>query len=323
MATSKDVAKLAGVSHTTVSRAFRGDGNLKPQTYEKVMAAAAQLHYTPNSLASGLKQRRSKSIGWILSDIANPFFTNMIEPLQSCLYEKGYRLIIAFDGGDALRQQRAVESMLASQVEALLLTPVPMPETPSYVQNRIVPLMQLFTKPYAYVAAFTFDDNHGAYEGMCHLLEQGHRNIGILGGLDRAKGIEQACAEWGVTPRFWSMDDLSDNMGIKRQITERIEIEQPTAIFAVGNLFSRPAYEAIQELTLRIPEDISFLAFDDLQWTQMLHITVITHPIQDLTQCLADRLIQMLENGRPLEDAVFQPFLLKRDSVKTLCDCTK
>jgi DNA-binding LacI/PurR family transcriptional regulator len=318
MVTSKDIAKLAGVSHSTVSRAFRGDVKLRKETYDKVMAAASELNYTPNLMASNLKKRQSKTIGFIISDITNPFFMIIAQELENLLSAQGYRLMISFDEYDFDKQQRSIQAMIASQAEAIIFTPAKSKIKPGYIDNPNLHFIQLFSNEYPNLNSITFDDNHGAYIGTKYLLEHGHRRIMLLGGHNRVKGFYKACEEYGVDPIFPAECGFGSEQEVRLQVRNVFEKYRPTAIFAVGNWFGRPCYENIKELGLSIPGDMSLLIFDDLQWTQMLDISVISHPIKQLTKALVDKLTKILDGDSNISNVKFEPILLKRTSVKNI-----
>lgn len=317
MATSKDVARLAGVSHTTVSRAFRGDVKLRPETYKRVMDAAATLNYTPNYLAASLKRQRSHTIGLIHSDIANPFFMVVADRLQTLLEQEGFRLLIAFDGYNFEKQQRAVRTMIGSQAEAIIFSPVAVPIEPDYIKNPNVHLIQLFSRQYPALMSVDFDDCQGAYTGAKYLLAHGHRRILFLGGSNRWQGYRDACQEQGVTPCFFE-EDSEDDTEVLRSLQETIRTQGITALFPTGHRMARLSYQACKNMGLSIPDDISLIVFDEQQWTEMLDITVIAHPIEALAEALMECL-QTVLNGKPRPaPAVFQPYLLERKSVKRI-----
>ena len=320
MATSKDVARLAGVSHTTVSRAFRGDVKLRKETYEKVMSAAAQLHYTPNYIAASLKRQRSNTIGLVSPVMYNPFFMTVADHLERQLEKHGYRLLLAFDDYDYEKQQRAVRTMIGSQAEAVIFTPLSGPDSglePAYLRSPGLHFIQLFGNLYPDIMSLDFDDDYGAYVGTKHLLEKGHRRILLVGGANRIGGFQKACGEYpDAKPDVLLFCDSQESAC--RQIAEKIKANQSTAVFAVGDWFAAYAYKAVKELKLRIFKDISFLVFDDLEWTQLLDISVVAHPINELAERLVEQLFAALAGEETPPAAIFQPFLIERHSVKTI-----
>ena len=316
MATSKDVAKLAGVSHTTVSRAFRGDVKLRKETYERVMAAAAELHYTPNYLAASLKRQQSKTIGLVSSSMQNPFFMIVADRLERILEQHGYRLLLAFDDYDYDKQQRAVRAMIGSQAEAVIFTPQPGPE-PDYIRNPDLHFIQLFSNLYPHLTSLDFDDNHGAYVAARRLLEAGHRRVLMAGGSNRVGGFLKACGEFpDAAAELLTEGGAEDE--VCRRLMEKILLRRPTAILAVGDWFASCVYDVIKQHKLRIPDDISLIVFDDLEWTRMLDITVVAHPIGELAETLVNQLMDLLQGKAPPPAAVFEPFLIERSSVKDL-----
>lgn len=315
MPTSKDVARLAGVSHTTVSRAFRGDVRLRPETYKKVMEAAESLGYSPNQLASGLKQRRSKTIGLIISDIANPFFMIIAERLERILDSEGYRLLISFDQSDAVRQERAMSNMIGAAAEAVLFSPAKSETVPAFIKSKSVRLIQMFSKEYDDIPYFRFDDDHGAYTAAQYLTSKGHRNIMFLGGADRISGYERALTEIAAAPQFYE-DNSSSREELSAGIADYIITRRPTAVCAVGEHYALAAMEAFRALHLSFPKDISFIIYDDLNWAKMMDVTVISHPIEDLAKLVAKRIFELINGNSKAGVETFLPFLIERSSVR-------
>lgn len=314
MATSKDVAKLAGVSHTTVSRAFRGDVKLRPETYDRVMQAAAQLHYTPNFLASSLKKRQSGVIGLVICDAGNPFFLGIAQRLEAMLDRRGYRLMVAFDGYNPEKQHRMLQMMAASQAQAIIY--MPLAESLPLQFDSSIHFIQLFGKQDSRLSYLDFDDYYGAYTGMKYLLEMGHRRILVLGGENRRQGFLDACAEAGAEPpQFYSSPGLTEEQ-VASDLNAYLNQGELTALFAVGDWHGRHIYRAMKNNCIHFPEDLSFLMFDDLQWTQMLDITVIAHPVDELVDALCGEVLRLVEDEGEPSSRMFKPYLIERSSVR-------
>ena len=312
MPTSKDVAVLAGVSHTTVSRAFRGDVKLKDATYEKVMKAAKTLGYTPNLLAAGLKGRSSKTIGLIVSDITNPFFMIVAQRIEKLLNQNGYRLIISFDEGEAEKQQKAVQLMLAARVEAVIFAPVYTKTIPDYIsaENKII---QLFGDVYKGKSSVRIDDDYGGFIACEYLMNHGHSNIMFLGGSDRKGGYDKAL---GRGAEVLNID--GDETQAVDEMKNRIAKEKPTAILAVGDRNARYCVSALKELGLSVPRDISLMVYDDLSWTQMMDITAVSHPLEALSEAVTNLLNFLLSGDESVSKLIYKPFINERSSVRSI-----
>lgn len=323
MITSKDVAKLAGVSHTTVSRAFRGDSKIRPETYDRIMKISRELGYVPNQIASSLRQKKTKTVGLIISHGFNPLFLEITHYIETELSKHGYRLLISFDDDDFSQQWNILQSLASAQVDVILFTPLAhtaeqREQLHNWMQNADIHFIQLVSDEFDDITSFKFDDDHGAYLGTKHLLTYGHRNILMIGGNNRVAGYLRAYEELGLTPPFPYKDitgkDAQENFA---NIKKALLAQKPTAVFPISYSQSSITYEVLSESGLRIPEDLSFLAFDDERWLQLLHISVIGHP----TQALANSIIREIlsyesSDGEVYPSATsFKPFLLERRSV--------
>ncbi len=323
MVTSKDVAKLAGVSHTTVSRAFRGDAKIKPETYERIMNVSRELGYSPNMIASSLRQKNTKTIGFIISHGFNPLFLEITHMIETELAMHGYRLLISFDDGESEKQWNIIQSLVAGQVNAIIFSPLvnsPADHNRLYflIQHSQIHFIQLISNHFENITSFSFDDNYGSYIGTCHLLSNGHNRILMIGGINRVEGYIKAYQEIGLTPPITFNDLTGDTEEASfRNIKKAILEEKPTAVFPVSESLSYITYQVLTELSMQIPADISFLSFDDERWLQLLHISVIGHPIQALSNVIV-REIMSYENvaGEIYPSATsFKPYLIERNSV--------
>lgn len=322
MATSKDVARLAGVSHTTVSRAFRGDPKVRPETCARIMKAAEELGYMPNQVASSLRSRTTRTVGLILSFVFNPFFLEITRTIETELAGHGYRLLLAFDAGDAARQWTILQSLAGAQVDAILFTPLchgagQKERLHRWMQNSRIHFIQLMSTEFDDFTSFAFDDSLGAYLGTRHLLSRGHRNILMAGGHNRVDGYRRAYQEFGCEPPF-PYEDLSSESPeeISGRIKAAILRQEPTAVFAIAYDMSALAYEALRDLNRQIPRDVSFLAFDDDRWLQLLRISVIGHPLQALSGAVVREILSYEDRGEISPAAIsFKPFLIERQSV--------
>ena len=323
MATSKDVARLAGVSHTTVSRAFRKDAKIKPETYERIMKISEELGYVPNQIASSLRQKKTKTVGLIISHGFNPLFLDITHSIETELAKHGYRLLISFDDDDPDQQWNILQSLASAQVNTILFTPLVRDPAQkerlhNWMQQSAIHFIQLVSNSYEDITSFTFDDNLGAYLGTRHLLSLGHRNILMIGGVNRTAGYERAYAEFQAVPHH-PFQDLTgrDDEESYDNIKNALLTQKPSAVFPVSTSLSYVTYEVLQDLKLEIPRDISFLAFDDERWLQLLHISVIGHPTQALSSSIVREILsyETVDGEIYPSSTTFKPFLIERQSI--------
>ncbi len=327
MATSKDVAALAGVSPTTVSRVFRGDTNVKAETVEIVLKAAEKLNYVPNYFASVLKQQKSKIVVVIISDINNPFFMIVANKIGEYIKTQGYNFLISYDNENVDVLIENLKLFISFQVGCIIFCPVDsQPASPTI--KRIIRghkeshFLQLYSSKYNGVDSITYDDEYGMYIGMKYLLENNHRRILVVSGSDRNrfKGCKKAYKEFGIDEPKIPLNAFSDD-SLATDLDRVITKTKPTAIFGVGNSAGSIVYEVLKNKSLKIYDDISFLMYDDLDWVKILDISAIAHPITAVAVSAAELAIRFRYGEISNKETVtikHKPFLIKRKSVKCL-----
>ncbi|MFV0502402.1 MAG: LacI family DNA-binding transcriptional regulator [Lachnospirales bacterium] len=323
MATSKDVAKLAGVSHTTVSRAFRKDPRVKAETYELIMKISEEIGYVPNQIASSLRKRKTNTICFIVSLSFNPLFLELTRIIETELAKKGYRLLISFDNEDSDLQWSILQSLSSFQVDCVIFTPLvknnaQREKMGKWMKQTGIHFIQLVSDVYDDITSFNFDDNVGSYIGTKYLLTNGHKNILMAGGVNRIFGYNRAYSEFGVTPKFpyYDVTDITDDETYEN-IKNAILTQKPTAIFAISTSITYMVIEALSELKIKFPKDISLLTFDDARWQKLLKISAIGHPVEAFANAIVREVLN-LENGNNQypTNTTFKPFLIERNSVK-------
>lgn len=327
MATSKDVAALAGVSPTTVSRVFRGDTNVKAETVEIVLKAAEKLNYVPNYFASVLKQQQSKIIVLIISDINNPFFMIVANKIGEYIKAQGYNFLISYDNEDVDVLIENLKLFISFQVSCIIFCPVDS-QAASPIIKRIIRghkeshFIQLYSDKYNRIDSITYDDEYGMYIGMKYLLENNHRRILVVSDSDRNrfKGCKKAYKEFGIDDPKIPLNSFSGN-NLAENLNRIIAKTKPTAIFGVGNTQGSAIYEVLKNKSLKIYDDISFLMYDDLDWVKILDISTIAHPITAVAISAAELAMRFKYGEISDKEAVsirHKPFLIKRKSVKRL-----
>ena len=301
MATSKDVAKRAGVSHTTVSRAFKGGGRMKKETYDRILQAARDLNYFPNLFAAGLRSQKSSTAGIIINHSGVAFFMNLVQELENQLRRQGYRLLISFDGGDPETQQKAFQAMAGAQVDTIAFLPIsqsPAKQARMAEQMRGsgIQYIQLFGNMINEFSSILIDDVGGALAGVRYLLDKGHSRILMIGGYNRIEGFNMAYQERNMAIPIPHLPLLDDNLDICREnIRQALVKTKPTAVFSVSDQISIITYSVLAELKYRIPGDMSFLAFDNSFWSESLNISVIAQPVAEIGNAALENLLQLIE----------------------------
>lgn len=310
MATIKDVARAAGVSPSTVSRVVRNSGYVSEKARAAVLEAIERLGYHPNAVARSMTQQRTQTIGVVISDIANPFFPSVVRGLDDVAHSNGYKLIVCNSDEDPAKEREAVHVLLSRQVDGLVVA-----STGGAVQDlstalkRGVPVVlldRIIRLPGA--DAVGINNTEAAYQAVRHLLQLGHRRIGIILGPQhvhtsraRLAGYVKALREYGVEPDpelqwYGDFKETGGYAGTQALLALR---DRPTALFTTNNLTTTGALIALREADISFPDEIALVGFDDIPWARIVRpaLTVVEQPTYLLGTTAAQLLFARL-NGR-------------------------
>jgi len=319
----KDVAALAATSTATVSRVLNGTGYASPTMRERVLAAAQTLHYEPSLRARGLRKQSSTTVGLIIPNLLNAYYTTLADTVGQLLSEAGYSLLLASSRDEAPVERRILRDMVGHDVAGLLWVPTaPDPELLDYLDLQQVPVVCIVRaiRPHR-VDTVVFEDFEGSRAATRHLLDLGHRRIGYIGGDDthssnqaRWRGYQQALAEAGLAVEHslarlgalrsaWGFAAATDLLGLA---------DPPTAIFAASNAVMPGVVRAIQQCRVAVPRDLSLVCFDDIEW-----FSFVTPPITAVSvSCgtLAKTAVGLLMERVADREAAAQPPVLREIS---------
>ncbi len=314
MSTISDVARLAGVSTMTVSRVVNNSGYISQATRERVERAVEQLGYVPNALARGLRFKQTKTIALILTDITNPFFTTVARGVEDAASEQGFNVIFCNTDEDEGDEGEYLNMLLQKQVDGILLVPARCSsESISLLQSRSVPVVVLDRRvPGVQVDTVRGDSEEGAYQLVRYLLGLGHHGIAVLSGprsvstaTDRVDGYRRAMAEAGVRvdESMVHHDAFSQEGGYRMAKRALAAGPHPTALFAGNNFIAAGAFRALQEAGLKVPEDVSLVAFDDLAQSLAMEpfLTVAAQPAYEMGRRATELLLDRLAGEAPAE----------------------
>ena len=325
-ATIKDVAALAGVSAATVSRALDDRPEISSETKERVRSACAQLGYVPNAAARGLAGHATHTIGLVLADISNPYFSGMATAIEETAAAHGCRVFLSNSLRKEDRELRAIENLVARQVDGILVNPVS-PE--SQLRHREV----LGGLPCVYLGAnhdespsYVMADNEtGAYAAARYLIRLGHRDILFLGGRttsrtreQRIRGFRRALAEAGLEGRELP---APPNVTLMRQWSYETALELlkgplPDAIFAYSDMTALKVLEAAEERGVRIPEDLSMVGYDNIAFGALhrIHLTTVSQHKYQQGQIAVERLLEKINGSRAHTEDILEPELIIRST---------
>ena len=313
MSTIRDVARLAGVSASTVSRALSDKVRVEAATRERVLSAVSRLGYRPNFLARGLKDGFSRTLALMLPDITNPFFPKLVQSVEKRAVRHGYSLILCDSGGDGRRELRHLEAIRKHRVDGVLYISVS--DRDSLERVRLlredgIPAVLVNRDFDAGVDCVTNDNRQGARRVIRRLIRMGHRKISCLAFplesqhyAQRLEGCRQAFAEAGIgdcekylVHGIRGMDDAW--RAVLRLLSRR---DRPTAFFAFVDFIALGVYGAVGQAGLRVPEDVSVAGFDDIPMSRHLlpPLSTYLHPVERIAEAAVDRLVGRIRGEGP------------------------
>jgi LacI family transcriptional regulator len=314
MSTISDVAKRAGVSTMTVSRVINHSGYISQDTLERVEKAIADLGFVPNALARSLRFKQTKTIALVLTDITNPFFTTVARGVEDASSENGFTVMFCNTDESEAEEAENLNTLLQKQVDGVLLVPAGSSnESINYLQERNIPVVVLDRRvPDVKVDTVRCDSIPGAFEMTQHLLDLGHRRIGLISGPmkistseDRVTGYLQAMHAAGIEidPEWIHYGLFTQTSGY--QLAQKlIKLKpRPTAIVAGNNFIAIGAYAALREAGLHIPNDISLVTFDDLHSRLVLEpfLTTVDQPAYEMGYEATRLLLEYMSAEPPME----------------------
>lgn len=302
------------MSPSTVSRALSGKGYAAAEVRSRVRAAAARIDYIPDANARSLRNRSSPSIGVLISDLRNPFYADLAAGVEQGLRSAGYHMILVNDDGDADEELLAVQAFAAIRVAGVIVTPVSIQALQRLHQQGVHVVQADRQLSERYGDAVLGDNETGAELVTRHLLELGHRRIGLLidetkwsSGAGRLAGYRAAHAAAGVPVdadliAFTSVDAVAAGATTGKLLDERPDV---TALFAGNNVLAEGAFAELQRRGLRLPEQLSLAAYDDVSWMSLVRpaITTVSQHTFDMGQQCAEVLLARLSGDHAKDGA--------------------
>ena len=318
--TLKDVAALADVSPSTVSRALSDPSSLAPETLARVRKAATKLNYKPNQMARGLKRSSSRIIGVLVTDIKNEFHATLAMVAQEAALRRGYTAIICSTDEDSGKEASYLETLQRHQLEGLLI--VPTEHTGRNLKGWNVPTVEVDRTSGLENAHIVLTDNvMGSRQATEHLIRLDHQKVAtvvgrqsVTTGKERLQGYLDAMREHSLPVRdVWiaQADDHSEAQGFTAasQLLSLPPSRRPSALFCFNNETTAGALKAVHEAGLRVPADLSIIGFDDSRWGRLMSpaLCVVAQPAEDLGLLAAERLFSLIDKPQPRGSAVRLP----------------
>lgn len=329
--TIKDIARIANVSHTTVSRALNNKSRIKNETKEKILSIASELNYRPNFIARSLVMRRTKTLGLVITTIANPFYTELSQGIETTAISLGYNIILCSTNYELSAEKRYIDMLRSKGVDGILFTSAHMGD-PNIIElaEEGFPIILVNRRTYHPIVRDKVDyvgvDNMlGGFLAVEHLIKLGHKRIGVIGGssessvgFERLGGGKKALTTYGlevIGDYFLEGDFLkgSGYQGGKRYLKMD---KPPTAIFAANDYMALGTYQAILEEGIKIPEEVALIGFNDIEFTSMkgIELTTIGQKKYEMGALAVRKLVERVEDrkGGPPEEIILEPELIIR-----------
>ncbi|MEQ4622842.1 ribose operon transcriptional repressor RbsR [Providencia vermicola] len=328
----KDVARLAGVSTSTVSHVINQNRYVSESVTLRVKNAIEQLNYAPSALARSLKMNRTNTIGMLLTTSNNPFYAEVVRGVERSCYERGFSLILCNTEGDLQRMNHSLETLLQKRVDGLLImcTEVQGPSKEVLSRYPAVPTVMMDWSPFESGGDIIQDNSFlGGEIATRYLIDAGFTQIACIAGPQdksparaRFQGFMQAMkqASLKIPDEYIIFSDFEFAGGFNSMNKLLALDNPPKAIFAGNDAMAVGAYQAIFSKGLKVPDDISIIGYDDIDLSPYMipPLTTIHQPKDELGKLAVDQLIFRMDN--PEADAnvlVLTPKLVERQSVRS------
>lgn len=334
MATIYKVAEHAGVSLSTVSRVLNGRKTVNPELREKVEKAVKELNYRPSSVARSLATNRSDSIGVLVSELATPFFGEMMQAIEATLRMANKHVIITVGHNDKEQEEDAIEFLISRNCDALImqsegmtdqqLVDIAKDRLPIAVINRFVPGLDGNT-------CFGLDNKLGGKMATQHLIDNGHTSIAYISGperkvdaMERLAGHKQALQEASI--------NIDDDLIYEGNFREQNGIDGLQTLLSIGKKFTglvcandwmaSGAMTCARDMGIKLPDDLSIVGFDDIVFAHHVYpkLTTISNPVYKMGEMAAKSILNRLYGEKHKLNEMYSPVLIERDSVLNIVE---
>ena len=326
--TIKDVARAAGVSYSTVSRALTGSPEISEDTRARILQICKEMNYTTNTVARAMVMKSTKLLGVILTSVNNPFMSELAYHIDRQARSRGYNIILCNSSRDVEQERDLFELMISRQVDGILFFPSGA-ESYELVKPYLSRIPTIFIgenlreAPESYVSV---DNYRGAQIGVEYLYRLGHRSILYFGRRRgstthqlRAEGYAAACERLGLRQQYCINTFSASSIKYGYQLAKQLFSQERryTAIFAATDTNALGVMQAAEEIGLRIPKDLSLLGFDNIRDSGLprIELTTIEQPKKMLASVAVDTLIDKIQDEQTgYSHRILTPALIERSS---------
>lgn len=329
----RDLARETGISITAISQILNNKGErFSDETKKKVFDAVEKMNYKPNYYAKNMIKNDTETVGMIVPEVTDPFFSLVVKGVEDYLNKRGYSLILCNSSHDPVREQKYIEKFIYRKLEGVIIA------SPNKIIKEVVEVLNNSRIPYLLLdrnlnknigSKILIDEETGISEAISYLIKMGHRKIGILASDNKYYELRNRfnmyikCMELNnitVQDNWISRGSLTFNGGYSAA-KELLSKSSVTAIFAENDQLAVGAYAAIYELGLKIPDDISIIGFDGIEMSEYLTppLTTIAIPVYEMGQNAARTIIhEIINHDYENKDTLLKTNFIIRKSVKRI-----
>ncbi len=311
--TIKDVARIADVSIATVSRVLNGTKAVSPEVTERVLAVIEQTGFKRNAAARSLVMKKSHMIGVIITDISNMYFGELVKGIDAMAHYYNYNIILTNSNREEKREAEFINILMEKGVDGIIFTANKRvkEDVEELIAGSSIPFISLNTGSKNAVNV-RVDNFKESYEATKYIINLGHKNIGHISGssddavsLLRTEGYKQALKDSGIQfkPSWISEGSFSFKSGYEAMEKMLLYNKELTAVFSASDEMAFGAITCIQDRGMKVPEDISIMGFDNIQYTEYVRpkLTTVRQPIREIGEVSVKTLIRLI-NGETIEE---------------------
>lgn len=325
--TIKDIARVAGVSHTTVSRALRADPRITPETTERILDLAEAMGYIPNLIAQSLNAQRTFTIGMLVTSVADPVVMDFTEGAEDVAHDCGYCIFLSTSRNDPQREANVIETFQRRRIDGLIVAASRTGDQFRLALERIqLPLVLLDSEEVDNShPAVNVDNMGGAKLAVTHLLHMGHRRIGYIGATDRRLTNLKRLAGYTATlqeanlpvaPAYISNPQADDDIQRGQLGLEHCLAAGVTAIFCYNDQIAISVLNRCYHKGIAVPRQLSIVGFDDVRPASYVNppLTTVRQPLQEMGRTAMKMVLRLIDK-QPVQNALLDCELVVRASV--------
>lgn len=336
--TISDVAKIAGVSKSTVSRILNGNyGQNTEETIKRVLSVIEELDYRPNALAKGLKSMKTNVIGIVLSNLQNPFWANVLQGVEDTCREYGYNLMICNSNEEAKLEEEHIRSFEMKQVDGIIVnaTLKNMDIYKRLIDSKF-PFISINRKIYGLELDTVVVDNiKGSKLAIDHFVQLGYQKIAVFvypldqisPRIERIEGYKEGLKNNGIEfdpSLIYIVPEKKDE--VKKSIKNLFSgLDRPDAIFSTNNMMTLELLEGLKEININVPNDVAIIGYDETVWSKHLNppLTTVYQPSYEMGELAAKKLIKLINKDKKVSNekektlvktTSLEPHLILRES---------